>query len=47
MPLEKGSNKKTISKNIAKLQKEGFPAKQAIAISFRAAGKSKRGGVKK
>ena len=45
MPLAKGSSKKTISKNIRKLMKEGGrPRKQIIAIALTSARKSKRKG---
>lgn len=42
MPLLSGKSKKTISKNIGKLIHEGYPAKQAAAIAYDKAGKSKK-----
>jgi len=38
MPLEKGSSKETISKNIATEMQHGKPQKQAVAIAMREAG---------
>lgn len=42
MPLVKKKSKKAISENIRRLVSEGYPQKQAAAIAYRVAGKSRR-----
>ena len=43
MPLKKGSSKETISANIRELMHTGrYPQKQAIAIAYSEAGKSRK-----
>lgn len=42
MPLEKGSSDETISKNIATERHAGKPEKQAVAIAYSEAGRSRK-----
>ena len=42
MPLAKGHSKEVISENIRRLRHEGRPEKQAIAIAYSEAGRSRK-----
>lgn len=42
MPLEKGSSRKVVSRNIRELRQSGYPQKQAIAIALSQARKSNK-----
>lgn len=42
MPLKKGSSKKTFNKNVGIEIAAGKPPKQAVAIAYSVAGKSKK-----
>ena len=44
MPLKRGRSSKTISKNIEELVHSGRPVKQAAAIAYKKAGKSRKKG---
>lgn len=42
MPLEKGSSREVVSRNIREMMRAGHPQEQAIAAAMRSAGKSYR-----
>jgi len=42
MPLKIGSSDRTISKNIRKMMREGYPQRQAVAASLRSACKARK-----
>jgi hypothetical protein len=43
MPLQRGSSKKVIRRNIRTEIRAGKPTRQAVAIAYRKAGKSRKG----
>ena len=47
MPLVKGKSRRSISQNIRRLVREGYPQRQAVAISMGKAGKGRKQKVKK
>lgn len=47
MPLERGSSKEAISRNISELMGAGHPMNQAVAIAMKEAGKSNAKDVKR
>jgi len=42
MPLKRGRSRRAMSANIRELRHSGRPLKQAIAIAYRVAGRSKK-----
>ncbi len=40
MPLKKGKSRDTIGSNVKKMEREGYPEKQAVAASLNEARKS-------
>lgn len=41
-PLKRGKSQKVIQENIRALVREGYPVKQAVAIAYAKAGKSRK-----
>ena len=44
MPLKRGKSKKVVSDNIGELVRSGYKRRQAVAIAYSKAGKSKKKG---
>lgn len=42
MPLKRGSSQKTISSNIRKMMREGYPQRQAVAASLSSARRTRK-----
>jgi hypothetical protein len=42
MPLKRGSSQETVSKNIRKMMREGYPQRQAVAASLSSARKGRK-----
>lgn len=42
MPLKRGSRKATVSSNIRKMMREGYPQRQAVAASLTSARKGRK-----
>jgi len=42
MPLKKGSSKETVHENIRREMRAGKPQRQAVAIAYAVAGKSRK-----
>lgn len=42
MPLKRGSSQETVSKNIRKMMREGYPQRQAVAASLSSARRGRK-----